>query len=271
MLDASGLIHVSGDEFLAAEDEVDRLRFFKLSTDDLHFEYTGRFIDFGCKESDFESIAYDINTDTYFVIGSYSKPGTERLLRFKIKEDDKVEAEDISFEPANIMKKNINIEALTVYQGGLLMGLRSPKISGKAAAIIFNPDKGTYLLARFDLGKRIFRDITKIDEQNYLILAGPKKGRDYKVTPPRIYWWDGNLVSPKVEKSRIKLRGCQAEGICTRVNEDGAIEVLVGTDESRTRQAKKFKMLYGSFQNIDDLVKEKTKLKKLEVVIGSLE
>jgi len=271
MLDASGLIHVSGDEFLVADDELDRLRFFKLSTDDLRFEYTGKFIDFGLQESDFESIAYDINTDTYFVIGSYSEKATEKLLRFKIIRGDKFEDEYIPFEPTNIMKKNVNIEALTVYQGALMMGLRSPKIHRKAAAIIFNPDKGMYLLARFDLDKRIFRDITQIDEQNYLILAGPQKGHDYKVTPSRIYWWNGDLVSPKIKKCRIKLKGYRAEGICTRVNMDGAVEVLVGTDESMTRQAEKFRMLYGSFPNIDDLIKEMTKLKELEVVIGSLE
>ena len=176
MLDASGLIHLQGQYFLVAEDEVDRLRVFEHVPASRSFRVTSRCVDFGAQESDFESIAYDPESDYYFVIGSHGADYSKKLLRFKLRDFAACEIAEISFEPEFIIgQSQINIEALSIYQGSLLIGYRSPSVNDKAVATLFNPDNNVQLLTTFDLHNRVFRDMVCIDAHNYLLLAGPER------------------------------------------------------------------------------------------------
>jgi len=254
MMDASGLVHVDGDEFLVAEDESDCLRFFRLCLAGFRFEDTGRVLHLSDVESDLESLAHDRNSNTLYAIGSHLRRRHEKLLRCQLQGGDlAAPVQSLPFKPSVFIDGSVNIEALSIYRESLLIGLRSPKIDGKAAAIVFNPGSDTYVLALFDLRKRVFRDCARIDDRNYLILAGPRRGRDYARRPPLLFWWNGDLTSPRLLECRVDISGYRAEGLCVRTDPSGRIEILVGADESKNPDAEAFRACYASADSIEEL------------------
>lgn len=265
MLDASGLIHVDKNYFLVAEDEIDQLRIFEFSPETHSFSATDILLDFGAQESDFESIAYDPAAEKYYCIGSYSADYSRLLMSFQLQDLKVSNVEKIPFEPEILLQRPINIESLSVVQDGLFIGYRSPSFSEKAIATIYNPTSGAQLITLFDLENRVFRDMVRIDNNNYLILAGPEKGKHYNKYPSKVYWWNGELFSPRLETCLIDLVDFRAESICVRENESGCIDVLVGSDESKIKQAKQFRMLYFSVINLPQLFNEKQKGVELTV------
>ena len=260
MLDASGMVHVQGDLFLVAEDELDHLRFFEFSAQKGTFRDTGQLLDFGAQESDFESIAYNPQKDTYYCIGSHSESYSKVLLRFRLRDFKPIDVETLEFDPAWLVGSSVNIEALSIYQDSLFIGLRSPSIDDRAAAIIFNASSGAQLLTAFDLDQRVFRDMVCIDASNYLILAGPEYGRDYPDRPALVFQWNGNLLNPALQQLAIDLEGFRAESICTRSTADDRIDILIGSDESKVKQALRFRMRHASAHNLGGIIGDSNEL-----------
>ena len=261
MLDASGIIHIDGDRFLVAEDETDILRYFSLDMTGGVFEATGETIDLGRQESDFESLAYDRSEDCYYCIGSHHQDYSRRLWRFN---KDGSNAEIISFNAEHLLD-DVNIESLSVWKNKLLIGYRSPSRNGLALAVVFDTNSKAQLLTSFDLEGRVFRDMVCINDDNYLILAGPERGKHYKKQPPRLYWWNGDLFNPELGLVDLDISDYRTEGIATRLDDDGQITVLVGTDESAIKKQKRFQMLYCRAQGIDELLQETHQLTALTV------
>lgn len=81
----------------------------------------------------------------------------------------------------------VNVEAVASDgEGRLWIGFRSPVINGKALAVrIKNPEGVLFEGEPFifdtvrwmDLGGLGFRDLVRLDERSFLILAGPQDGR----------------------------------------------------------------------------------------------
>lgn len=268
MLDASGLIHVQEDLFLVAEDELDHLRFFEFSSSNGTFRYTGQLLDFGAQESDFEPIAYLPRQNSYYCIGSHSTDYAKMLLRFRLRDQQPVDIETLEFDPEWLVGSNVNIEALSVYHDSLFIGLRSPSFGDKAAAIIFNPASGAQLLTAFDLDQRVFRDMVCIDPDNYLILGGPERGRDYPACTALVFWWNGNLLNPEVKPLAIDLNDFRAESICACRPADGRIDILIGSDESKVNRANQFHMRHTASPDLDGLFAESVATRELKVDIG---
>lgn len=274
MLDASGIIHVKDNIFLVAEDERDQLRFFEYIPGKQSFQFTGDTIDFGDNESDFESLAYNSQTDTYYCIGSHSASYSKRLISFKLSADRlpgvterKQNSETIPFTPFVINPESVNIESLSVYHNALFIGLRSPSFNDKAGAIIFNPQRYEQIIATFDLYGRTFRDMVRIDDANYLILAGPEKGKDYSRQPPLIIWWNGDLLEQKLKVLNLDISQCRAESIC--INTEETLEIFIGTDESKIPNSKGFRMFRSEAFNMSALLNDKLPLCELTVKLES--
>jgi hypothetical protein len=261
MLDASGIVHVEDDLYLVAEDEVDVLRYFVLDSDNRIFKANGEVINLGENESDFESLAYDPLSQRYFCIGSHGQDFSQKLISFQHGYDDEV---TIPFE-ANRLVDGANIESLTVWKSHLLMGYRSPSRNDLALAVVYDTKSDAQLMASFDLGKRVFRDMTRINDTNYLILAGPERGKHYEKLPSRIYWWNGELFSPQLQLIDLDLNGFRAEGIAVRLYENNNIEVLIGSDESRSKRPNSFRMLYVHTSGIQDLLENSQRSIELSV------
>jgi len=243
MLDASGLIHIDGARFLVAEDETDVLRFFSFNSDGLIFTAGGR-IEFGRSESDFESLAYDPGSRRYYCIGSHSADYSQRLLGFGLNGLDAVNVAEISFDANRLAGKKVDIEALSVHDSRLFIGFRRPMRSNRALAVMFDINSGAQVMTSFDLAGRSFRDVVRIDDTNYLILAGPEKGGDYEDLPSSVFWWNGSLFTPEIRSCGVDLRGFRAEGVAVRQLANGPLEVFVGSDESKIPGARCFRLLY---------------------------
>ncbi|NNJ92718.1 MAG: hypothetical protein HKP55_13665 [Gammaproteobacteria bacterium] len=254
MLDASGIVHIQDDLFLAAEDETDILRFFKLDDKAGILKATEEILHFGSKESDFESMAFDPHTRNFYCTGSFSSDYSQRLISFQLSDNKVIDKTELNYNARQLIPADVDIEAMTTWQSSLFMGYRKPSYNDKALAVIFNPDNNTYLLTNFDLGGRTFRDITRINDNNYLILAGPEKGKHYDLLPPRIFWWNGNIFSPELKQCEINLDGYRAEGIADRMNSDGSIDVLIGTDESKIKNADCFQVLLLKYKNLNEII-----------------
>lgn len=74
------------------------------------------------------------------------------------------------------------------------------------------------------------------------------------------------LLSPRLAPCRIDLRGRRAEGIGVRVR-GGELEVLVGTDESKTAGAKTFRMLYCRTASLAELLDREQIPRELDVQV----
>ena len=276
MQDASGLIHVEGDLFLVAEDNSDSLSIFQLSTidqDNIRFRATGQKLDLGeglTGNSDFESLAGidDRTGRRYYVTGSYKKPRGSRLLCFRTNGTALASPPDaVSFEPMSDFKgQKIDIEALTSYREGiLLVGFRKPTCHGRALAMFFDVATSEKCVRNFDLRQRVFRDCVRIDDSNFLFLAGPESGE----SPRRqIYLWNGRLDAMRPKKCRIDLGNYRAESICVRNGSagQGSLEILIGTDESRSKSGK-FQLGYVKVNSVRELVEQENRLRKVTVVV----
>ncbi|MCP3849537.1 MAG: hypothetical protein GY694_04770 [Gammaproteobacteria bacterium] len=267
MLDASGIIHIKGDRFLVAEDETDILRYFKLDNQKLTFKATKKTLVFGHNESDFESLAFDPTSQHYYCTGSHGEDYSKRLLSFKLKNNTASKIRKIPFNAQQLISKNVDIEALSVVHTQLFMGYRKPSHKKLALAVLFDIKTGSQKVIRFDLAGRTFRDIVRIDDKNYLILGGPQKGKDYDIFPSRIFWWDGNINAPKIKLCRVNLNGFRAEGIAVRKGLNDSLDILIGSDESKKKSAKKFRILLLNAPNIPNLIKGTIKPEKLKVIL----
>lgn len=271
MQDASGLIHVERNLFMVAEDNSDLIRFFYLNTDDpdnLRFEPTGHHFNLGDGEdsnSDFESLARIGNS--FFVIASYNAPERKKLLRFQVNGTTlTTPPETIYFDPtANFQSEEIDIEALTAFRRDTLMvGFRKPLLQGKAPAIFLHIDSLKKNIRYFDLRQRVFRDCDRIDDDNFLILAGPERG---KKPLRRIYLWNGHIDDVRPKKCRIDLGSLRGEGICVRQGfVDDALEILIGTDES-SGSGGNFKLGYVKVNNTMQLLEKENRLKDVRVSV----
>lgn len=269
MLDASGLIHVTDNLFLVAEDNQDCLRFFRLDfsdSNDPSFRNTGQSfcLDNGQKQnSDFESMAR--LGDVFYVIGGYNRKERNRLLSFQLNGWELTTSPlTIPFKPSSFFRRRKrDVEALTSYgTEQLLVGFRKPlDRQGRAQALIVNTNDGgiqSNSPLRFDLQQRGFRDWVQVDANNHLILAGPK--RRLGQSSRKIYLWDSNNIEADIRptKCNIDLGNFRAEGICVRKNEDG-LEILISSDESKPAEKLKnndkitFKLRYIKVSNITDL------------------
>ncbi|MEJ1379375.1 MAG: hypothetical protein RPT95_00125, partial [Candidatus Sedimenticola sp. (ex Thyasira tokunagai)] len=177
MLDASGLIHVTDNLFLVAEDNQDCLRFFRLDlsdSNDLIFRNTGQSfcLDNGQKQnSDFESMARF--GDVFYVIGGYNEKERDRLLSFQFNGWELTTSPvTIPFKPSSFFRRSKrDVEALTSYgTEQLLVGFRRPlDRQGRAQALIVNTNDGDIQSnspLRFDLRQRGFRDWVQVDASN---------------------------------------------------------------------------------------------------------
>ena len=271
MQDASGLIHVEGSLFLVAEDSSDLVRFFYLNTDDpnnLRFQSTGQYLNLGtgaASNSDFESLARIGHS--FFVIGSYNAPKRKKLLRFQIDGTSlKAPPKKLTFDPTSSLEtKKIDIEALTAFrQDTLIVGFRKPLLKGKAPAIFFHPGTLKKDIFYFDLRKRVFRDWVRIDDDHFIILAGPEKGNKPR---RRIYLWNGHLDDLRPQKCKIDLGNFRGEGICIRQGiSDASLEILIGSDES-SGSGGNFKLGYVRVDNIMELLKKENELVKVRVSV----
>ncbi|MET0116891.1 MAG: hypothetical protein ABW090_05660 [Sedimenticola sp.] len=266
MLDASGIIHVEDNLFLVAEDELDSLRFFELDVINRSFTSTGDEIVFGAGESDFESLAYDASTESFFCIGSHGEDYSQRLVRFQLQDNKMVGLAEINFDAEQLLDEPVNIEGLSVWNGQLLVGYRSPNRSKRAVAVIYNLESQAQTMTSFNLERRTIRDMVRVDRQDYLILAGPERGKDYEKYAPRIYWWNGDIFYPELQVCHVELKDFRAEGIAIRKHVNGAIDLLVGSDESKTKAADRFRLLYLQADNIQSLINDKHAMDELEVV-----
>lgn len=264
MLDASGIIHVEGNRFLVAEDEIDILRYFVLNKDKRTFSATGR-IDLGHDESDFESLAYDLDSQRYYCIGSHGQDYSKRLLGFQLEESEVSHITELHFDAQHLINEDVDIEALSTWGSKLFIGYRRPSLNKFAVAVLFDANSGAQLLTTFNLSGRTFRDIVRIDENNYLILAGPKKGKDYKTFPSCIFWWNGDVFSPEVIRCQVDLNGFRAEGIAIRICDDKSIDVLIGSDESKTELAECFRLLYFNVIDVPALINRNNRTIELQV------
>lgn len=253
MLDASGIVHIQDDLFLIAEDESDILRIFRLDATQGKLAATGQELDFGSRESDFESLAYDPLNQRFYCTGSYSSDYSQRLVSFRLAGNKASGQIELSYNAHHLIPDEVDIEALATWQSSLIMGYRKPMYNGRALAVVYNLENKTQLLTSFDLAGRTFRDISRIDDNNYLILAGPEKGKHYKKFSPLIFWWDGDIFSPKIQQCNINLDGYRAEGIATRKNPDNSLDVLIGTDESKINNADIFQMLHIKVDSLNEL------------------
>ena len=254
MLDASGILYIENNTFLVAEDETDILRYFYLDTEKHTFTATQQTIILGENESDFESLAYDTEIQRYFCIGSHGAEYSKRLVSFQTgSEGQATDVYEIDFDAKHLVSGKIDIEALTVWNAQLLIGYRKPHDRKKALAILFDPENNTQLLCKFDLAGRTFRDMVRIADKSYLILAGPEKGKEDNKYPSCIFWWNGDIFKPGLKLCEIDLSGYCAEGIAVRVQSDNSLDILIGSDESKTKSAKVFRMLCLSVSGIDEL------------------
>jgi len=274
MQDASGLIHVEGDLFLVSEDNSDSLRFFQLSTinqDNIRFRSTGEKLELGegrTGNSDFESLAgiEDRTGRRYYATSSYKKPRRSKLLCFRTNGTALAASPDtVAFDPtSDLQGQKVDVEALTSYrQDKLLVGFRKPACHGKALAIFFNVATSEKCIRFFDLRQRVFRDCVRIDDNNFLFLAGPESGG----RPRRaIYLWNGRLDAMRPKKCRIDLGNLRAESICVRLGsrDQGSLEILIGTDESSSNSGK-FKLRYVKVNNVRELLEQENRLRKVTV------
>lgn len=268
MLDASGIIHIQDDLFLVAEDEKDILRFFKLNAGQQTFVATGKVVDFGEQESDFEALAYDPDKQRYYCIGSHGQDYSKRLVSFQLSNQAVTSAEELVFDSELFIDEPIDIEALSVWQSKLFIGLRRPSRKKQALAVLFDPEHNSQLLTLFNLQGRTFRDMVRIDDANYLILAGPQRGKDYKKLPPIIIWWNGDLFNPQLEPCQVNLDGFRAEGIAVRQHATGNLDILLGSDESKIKKAKGFRMLLCQANDLAELKQVSLPTHELSVVMA---
>lgn len=262
-MDASGIIHIGGKRFLLAEDETDVLRIFELDTSKRTLTATDQVLAFGEGESDFESLAYMPENDTYFCIGSHGEDASERLVSFRLHDGSAQELQELTFDARELVGKKVNVEALSSWRSKLLIGYRSPRDDNHALMKVFDTANGTQIVTRFDLSGRTFRDMVRVDSGNYLILAGPERGKDYDKLAPRIFWWNGELFARRLVECNIDLHGYRAEGIATLLHSDGSLDILIGSDESKTGD--KFKMLYLGAKDLDQLLHDKLEPAELRI------
>ncbi len=244
---------VADGRCLVAEDERDCLRAFAFDSQQGSLRATGQTLDFGARESDFESLAFDENDGWYYCVGSHGEKYSRRLIRFRIDGNTHSEPQTIHWRADALVRGHIDIEALTVCEGGVLLGFRSPMRKQHALAVWLNPESGVQLLGRFDLGGRSFRDLCRIDDANYLILAGPQQGKHYSRLPSRVIWWNGSLKAPHLHVCPLDLQGVRAEGIAARRNTQGMLDVLIGTDESKVAGARQFRAFHIACKDVDEL------------------
>ena len=266
MLDASGIIHVEADRFLVVEDEVDILRYFVLDKQKHTFTATNETIDLGRHESDFESIAFDSKSQRYYCIGSHGEDYSQRLVSFQLTENIVDNVVELSFDAQLLIRDKVDIEALSIWGSHLLIGYRKPDRSKLALFVIYDIESGNQMLTGFDLAGRTFRDWVRIDDENYLILAGPARGKDYSKLPSCIFWWNGDVFSPDLKLCEISLKGFRAEGIATRQNNNGSIDVLISSDESKVKSAKHFRMFYIKESSIPSLLGGAKKPEELSII-----
>ncbi len=270
---ASGLIHVENDLFMVADDNRDQLRLFRLNINQpnrLRFKELNVCLnlgDGGFGNSDFESLAK--SGDDYYVIGGFSEQNYRKLLKFKLNghslSGQKV---PISFKPEpEIQSGEIDIEALTAWRDNKLMaGFRDPTKDGYAQALIFDPNDSDIpkTLLSFDLDGRKFRDCARIDDNNFLILAGPKRSDNERP----IYLWDGKVIADRpIEplKCQIDYGEFRAEGICVRQTDSSILEILVGSDQSSINQMDKFKLRYAKVNGVSELHERNFNFQKVKV------
>ena len=98
MLDASGIIHINNGHFLVAEDESDLLQIFILDKARQTFNSTGKTLNLGKAESDFESLAYDDIQQRYFCIGSHGEDYSQRLASFRLDVDQPGALTELNFD-----------------------------------------------------------------------------------------------------------------------------------------------------------------------------
>jgi len=245
--------------------------FFSLNTDDqdnLRFQAIGQDLDLGGRtagNSDFESLARI--GDSFFVIGSYNAPERKKLLRFQVNGTTlTVPPLSISFDPAvHFPREEIDIEALSAFrQHILLVGFRKLLLQGNAPAIFLHTETLERDIRYFDLRQRAFRDCVPINDDNFLILAGPVSG---KKPQRRIYSWNGDLDDVRPQKCRIDLGDLRGEGICVRPGPgDDSLEILIGTDESRGSGGN-FELATLKVKNILELLEKRNKLKNVRVSV----
>lgn len=263
MLDASGIKHVESNRFPVAEDEIDILRYFVLDKEKRTFSATDK-IDIGHDESDFESLAFDPGSQRYYCISNHGEDYSKQLLGFL----DKSEISNISdlhFDAQHLIDDDVDIDPLSTWGSKLFIGYRRPSLNKFAVAVLFDANSGAQLLTSFNLSGRTFWDIVRIDDSNYLILAGPEKGKDYKTLPSCIFWWNGDVFSPKVIQCQVDLNGFRAEGIAIRICDDNSFDVLIGSDESKTELAECFRLLYFNAADIPALFGRANKAVELKV------
>lgn len=266
MLDASGIIHVDGDRFLVAEDEIDILRYFVLDKEGLTFKVAGT-IDFGKDESDFESLAFDPRTQRYYCIGSHGEDYSQRLLGFELVDKEVRNKTEIDFDARHLIKEDVDIEGLSVWGHHLLIAYRKPSRDRLALVLLLDVESGAQLLTSFNLAGRTFRDIVRMDDKNYLILAGPEHGKDYETLPSCIFWWNGDIFSPQLIQCNVDLHDFRAEGIALRLCDDESIDVLIGSDESKIKGAVCFRMMFLNSADISGLINGVNKPVELQVEI----
>jgi hypothetical protein len=266
MLDASGIIHVEANRYLVAEDEADILRYFVLDKQNHTLTATSETIDLGRHESDFESIAFDSKNQRYYCIGSHGEDYSQRLVSFQLIENTIDSIVELSYDAQLLINEKVDIEALSIWGSHLLIGYRKPNRSKLALVVLYDTETGKQMLTGFDLAGRTFRDWVRIDDQNYLILAGPERGKDYSKLPSCIFWWNGDVFSPDLKMCDISLKGFRAEGIATRQNNDGSIDVLISSDESKVKSAKHFRTLYIEESSISSLLDGAKKPEELSII-----
>ncbi|MFQ6538697.1 MULTISPECIES: hypothetical protein [Aphanothece] len=170
---------------------------------------------------------------------------------------------------------DINIEALSAWRGNqLLVGLRKPAAEdGHAQALLLDPAvpeaAPTPLL--FDLGGRRFRDCVRIDDQHFLILAGPKHDDDSdrkNKTKRPMFFWNGDLTSSEpIQPTRCRLDygKLRAEGLCIRRKDQHGLEIFIGSDESAVDRRDPFKLRYATVSSIEQLLTDTIPTRKVRV------
>ena len=266
MLDASGIVHIDGDRFLVAEDELDHLRVFELNRMASSFEFSGQVFNLGDAESDFESLAYDREQGVFYCTGSFGRAYSRRLVSFRIQQQSLQDIQELEVDTQTLVNDNVNIESLSLWQSRLLLGYRSPGRGGKALALLTDSASQHQQLLSFDLAGRTFRDMDCIDPHNYLILAGPEKGKHYDQLAAQLWWWNGDVITPEISRLDLDLSGIRAEGLA--IFGDGErIEILIGTDESKIKNATGFDIWYSKAESLQSLLTQQLEKERLSVRI----
>lgn len=145
-----------------------------------------------------------------------------------------------------------------------MVGFRKPLLQGQAPAIFLHTDTLQKDLRYVDLQQRAFRDCVRIDDDNFLILAGPEKG-----TKPlrQIYLWNGHIDDVRPKKCRIDLGNLRCESICVRQGLEGdSLEILIGTDENSSSGGN-FQLGYVKVNNILELLEKENIVRDIRLSV----